>query len=507
MNSWTNRTACKRFTALAFVLVAVLLVGLLAMQASTTPAFADQANSSTTAKQTVKKGWVTFKSGVKKYYVKGEAVTGAKKIGGKWRAFNAKGKLMKKTFKLAGVTYYASTKGVLEARKAKGSYYYANGKKMTKTDAYEYKTVLKARVIVKKITKPAQSKYTKLRVCFNWVRAKNYAFHREWTGSKTWPAVYAMDHFNNKNGDCHSDAAAFAYLAYAIGYTNVYCCTDSGKTKEDNHAWCELNGKVYDPLFDQSKSGSYFGRSYSNFMTNAPATKVKIPYYSAKHASKNAKKLSSKNGLIKSGSSYCYYNNGVKLRNVWKTVNGKRYYFMKNGKAARFACKVKGTWYVFGTDGVLQKGSKTRFVAVGKRTYRVTPGGKAVKGWNSDKTMYCDKTGRLLCGIWLVKGKLYAASSAGIYDATKTAALRAASAKMTTSGNPVEAQALLDLLGAPIKSTYMGSCNTVKDAEGKKHAGKDGILEYKHIKVMTFLDDDSNCASKGREWLVGIEAA
>lgn len=488
-------TAGVRRLHTSFALVAALMLATLLFAGVQAPMPAHAATAQDTAASTstdtaAKKGWVTTASGAKKYYVKGVAVTGARKIGGTWRAFSASGKLMYKAFKLSGVTYFSNEKGVLEARKAKGSYYYANGKKMSRTDAYEYKTIVKARAIATKITKPSQTKAQKLRTCFNWVRAKYYAIHRAWSGSSTWPAVYAMDHFNNKNGDCHSDAAAFAYLAYAIGYTKVYCCTDSGKTAEDNHGWAEVNGRVYDPLFDQSKSGSYFARSYSSYMTSAPSTKVKIPLYSSKNASKTATSLSSKNGLVKSGSAYYYYINGKKLQNAWKTVGGKRYYFTKSGKAATYAYKVKGSYYVFSKKGVLQKGSATRLVTVGSRVYRVAKSGKAVKGWNSAKTQYCDKTGRLLCGVWLVGSKLYAAGSDGVYDAERTAALRAAT---VVNG---DAATLLQLLGTPKKSTYMASCNTVNGL-----GGKDGILEYAHVKITTFLD------TAGNEWLMGIEAA
>ncbi len=37
-------------------------------------------------------------------------------------------------------------------------------------------------------------------------------------GGKDWPATFANDHFLHHNGDCVSDAGAFAYLAKAIGY-------------------------------------------------------------------------------------------------------------------------------------------------------------------------------------------------------------------------------------------------------------------------------------------------
>ena len=49
--------------------------------------------------------------------------------------------------------------------------------------------------------------------------AKPYVTRRSFTNEKGWPAVYANDHFVMGGGNCFSDAAAFAYLAKALGYT------------------------------------------------------------------------------------------------------------------------------------------------------------------------------------------------------------------------------------------------------------------------------------------------
>lgn len=55
-----------------------------------------------------------------------------------------------------------------------------------------------------------------------------------------WPAVYAADLFIGGAGNCFSFAAAFGYLARAVGYENVYACNSS------SHGWTEIDGLIYD---------------------------------------------------------------------------------------------------------------------------------------------------------------------------------------------------------------------------------------------------------------------
>ena len=61
-------------------------------------------------------------------------------------------------------------------------------------------------------------------------------------------------------GDCYSYGAAFAFMAKAIGYTNVYACNSGG------HGWAEVDGKVYDPEWSRhhSSPGSYYGVGYND---------------------------------------------------------------------------------------------------------------------------------------------------------------------------------------------------------------------------------------------------
>ena len=116
-----------------------------------------------------------------------------------------------------------------------------------------------AKKIVQTITTPAMTKSQKLRKCFDWVMAKPYVTRRTFARTDGWTAYFANDHFVLGGGNCHSDACAFGYLARAIGYENVYVCTDTTGTK-DAHSWTEVDGLYYDPLFAQAKSFSrYYG--------------------------------------------------------------------------------------------------------------------------------------------------------------------------------------------------------------------------------------------------------
>lgn len=219
------------------------------------------------------KGWKTI-SGKKYYFNKsgeagivGAAVTGRKKIDKKWYFFSKKGVLQKKNVKENNVTYYINSSGNLEAYRKKSDYYKPNGKKMTAYEKSDYTTLQTARKIVSQITNDKMSKKEKLSTCFWWVSKKPYIQYRKFKPTKDWPAVYANDHFKRKGGDCHADGSAFAYLARALGYKNVYVCLDCDGRRAQGHCWTEINGKVYDPLFVTRKGGKkkYYGGSYKTY--------------------------------------------------------------------------------------------------------------------------------------------------------------------------------------------------------------------------------------------------
>lgn len=485
-----NNTKTFRVAA-AMLFAFALLGGAACLQAI--PAWADEA-ASTQATQA--DGW---NAGKTKYFKNGVAVTGARKIKGKWYAFSGKGNLMKKTFKLDGVTYYPGKDGKLRARKIDGVYCYNNGVRMTKGDKLDFKCLLYAEKVVKKLTNTSDSMATKRLKVFRWMMKKGYAEHRTFSYNRVgWPAIYAMDQLSGRGGDCVSDGTALAYLFAAIGYKNVYACTDTTATYADPHCWAMIGNRVFDSMFAEVKSFSTFYNSAGGSYEVNPAQRFAIPMYNPSHAGRdsapmNTKASTSKNGLYVKDSGTYYYVKGKKVTSAWKTVDGKRYYFKSNGKAATKSQKIKGVYYVFNTKGRLLKGSKTRTVTVDGVKYRVKANGKAYKGFNDAKTYYYLPNGTKATGVRFMNDKLYYFSAKGKYSAEKTKALRAAT-KM--DGDVAE---LLKLLGSDCQLKKMqedASCYCGEDV-----VGTDYMYTYEYIRVGVFVPKE------GDVWLLEFISA
>ncbi len=202
----------------------------------------------------MQRGWQTFKAGKSYFGAKGVRVTGLKKIGRNRYYFNRKGILQKGTVKVKSTIYYLNEKGALQASKKNGKYYHANGRAMDGLQSQDFETLQTAKSIAARITTPQMTGEQKLKACFDWVIAKPYVTYRVFGNFAGWPAVYANDHFLRGGGNCHADAAAFAYLAKAVGYKNIYVCVDSDGGGGSGHGWAEINGLVYDPLFAEAKN-------------------------------------------------------------------------------------------------------------------------------------------------------------------------------------------------------------------------------------------------------------
>ena len=214
----------------------------------------------------VKRGWVILKNGKKRYYRNGKRLLGFQKIGKNYFYFNKNGIMqVNKTIPngTKGYTYYTNRKGHVYAKTKGSKYFNANGSRMSDKQLAEFLS----KQIAARITTPGMSKEQKLQTCFNWVIKKYYYIWRRFDqGGQDWPAVFANDHFLYGKGDCLSDAGAFAYLAKAIGYKNVYVCADARQSNNNAHSWAEINGLVYDPLFAEAKSYSkYYGCTYGSY--------------------------------------------------------------------------------------------------------------------------------------------------------------------------------------------------------------------------------------------------
>lgn len=215
----------------------------------------------------VRKGWQKFSYGISYFGKDGAIRKGLTVINGRTYLFSQKGILLTGTQTVGKTTYYLSDRGRLEMKKVStgnGTLYYdGNGKKLSDVKVQDIETLERAKKIAAEITNSGMSQSQKLKVCFDWVIKKPYVMRRKFVNEPGWPALYANDHFLLGGGNCESDAAAFAYLAKVIGYTDIHVCTDSDGTYGLAHSWAEINGLVYDPLFAEAKDyNKYYGAPY-----------------------------------------------------------------------------------------------------------------------------------------------------------------------------------------------------------------------------------------------------
>ena len=117
------------------------------------------------------------------------------------------------------------------------------------------KTLFLAAQDIAKCTTSTMTKDEKLKAAFDYIR-ENYLEgvpHDPPYREADWPIVCANDLFVYGKGDCYSYGAAFAYMAKAIGCSDVYACNSGG------HGWAEAEGKMYDPEWSMhSDKYSYF---------------------------------------------------------------------------------------------------------------------------------------------------------------------------------------------------------------------------------------------------------
>ena len=182
----------------------------------------------------------------KTYYFdkQGVMVTGWKKKSNKYYYFDRNTGVQKKDCKIDGISLKENGEASVNKQ---------NKKKI--------ELMITARKQMQKITKPTDSKSQKLKKVFNWVLKHPYRRYRilhKAKSSKGWEVTFANDVFKKGNGCCVSEACAFAFLAKECGYKKVYICDDTG------HAWTEINGRVYDTLFAETKGfDSYYNSTYA----------------------------------------------------------------------------------------------------------------------------------------------------------------------------------------------------------------------------------------------------
>lgn len=180
-----------------------------------------------------------------------------------------------------------------------------------------------------------------------------------------------------------------------------------------------------------------------------------------------------KKGLKKEGKYYYYYENGVKVKNTWKTVKKKvsgktvsyRYYFGKNGRAYAAPDLSKSDRY---KKNVLVK-------KIGKYYYGFDRNGRMVTSGYYNNPQKYDRNGDTYT---------YYFDKNGRYNSKKSLAIRKAGKYMTN------AAAIRKILGTPKKTSKLDSCFG--------EAGNDYRLTYTNISVTIHRYPD------GREIVFGI---
>lgn len=95
--------------------------------------------------------------------------------------------------------------------------------------------------------------------------------------------------------------------------------------------------------------------------------------------------------------------------NVWKTVNGKKYYYGADGQPVKWSQKIGGSWYYFNGSGVMQTGWVT-WSADGAKSYFDPSTGRAKTGWQQldGRRYYFDPlTGKSVRWSQEIDGKWY----------------------------------------------------------------------------------------------------
>ena len=186
-------------------------------------------------------------------------------------------------FRQAGNLYYVDKNGSLAYgwKKIGKDYYYFDRKngnmamggkvdgislekdgaaKQTAGAVDKIQTMIKARNFVNELTNESDSTSVKMQKCFRWIFQFPYYRYRRLKPiyqEKGWEVTFANDIFDHQKGCCVSEASALAFLFHECGVETVYVCHDTG------HAWTEVDGRVYDPLFAEARGISgYYNVSY-----------------------------------------------------------------------------------------------------------------------------------------------------------------------------------------------------------------------------------------------------
>ena len=226
---------------------------------------------------TVKEGshWETD-GGRQRYIYHGAPLKGYQRIGKYYYLFDSNGFMQTGMVEKGGIVYFIKEKNGRITQYRSGTIYYnADGSPRDFSLGYDTEAYYYGKSAASRVTNAYMSRQEKLFACFSWAAAFPYLDTHEFVYQANWVPLFAFDCFLGQGGPCYSNAAAFAYMAKAIGYKNVYVCLDTATDADNAHCWTDVEGLCYDPLFYRVKGSKYYALPYSGW-NEWPYVKVKL---------------------------------------------------------------------------------------------------------------------------------------------------------------------------------------------------------------------------------------
>ena len=225
---------------------------------------------------TVKKAaYWAGEGGNRQYIYHDQPLKGLQKVGNYYFLFDGAGRMQTGIVSQGPNIYYIKDNGHVIQKKVGDTYYNMDGTVRDHLTGFDYEALCFARYWVTQLTNDSMSMEEKLFACFQWAVNFPYLDTHPFSFQADWVPLYAMDCLVGRGGPCYSNAGAFAYLAKALGYTNVYVCLDDDHSLTDTHGWAEINGLCYDPLFYRVNGSKYYALPYSGW-NERPVIKVRL---------------------------------------------------------------------------------------------------------------------------------------------------------------------------------------------------------------------------------------
>lgn len=188
--------------------------------------------------------------------------------------------------------------------------------------------------------------------------------------------------FNFNNSDLSKIGSRAEYISNRpVKYVKISRMT----AKMPKTGILELGSKYYPEDADNVVSEGWYSSNKAvatvnkNGVVKAKSTGVTTIKYTVNNSLSASCNITVYNyGLTKIGAKYYFYSkNGTKIKNKWKTINRKKYYFGEKYYAITGWKKIKGKKYYFGSNGVMATGWKK----IKNKKYYFGSNGKMRTGW------------------------------------------------------------------------------------------------------------------------------